>query len=222
MKNYELTIEDGMITWIENTDENGNTTPGILSIPQEATSFSADAWVTLGCDTDGICVHKDNPVYSSAHNCLLSKDGTRLIKTSKASDISGLTGLKVIGRDAFQTLAEERSEFVYRIPDGVEVLEYRAFAVAADNVKIIVPASVYFVDLMAFMIHSDHTHIVFEGDPYVEVGTFGTAAEAEDSDFVVYKSLPTVMYPKAENIKVTCQPGGKVSAYCKKYGILEG
>ena len=221
MQNYYLTIENGVITWIEHTNVNGDPMPGILYIPQEATSFSADAWVTLGCDTDGICVHKDNPVYSSAHNCLLSKDGTRLIKTSKASDISKLNGLKVIGRDAFQTLAEERSEFVFRIPDGVEVLEYRAFAVAADNVKIIVPASVYFVDLMAFMIHSDHTHIVFEGDPYVEVGTFGTAAEAEDSDFVVYKSLPAIMYPKVENIKVTCRPGGKVSAYCKKYGILE-
>ena len=221
MRNYNLTIEDGVITWVETADENGNPIPGILCIPKEANAFSPDAWVTLGCDTDGIRVHPDNPEFSSAHNCLLSKDGKKLVKTSKASDISKLTGLKVIGRDAFQTLAEERSEFVFRIPDGVEALDYRAFAVSAEEVKIIVPASVYFVDLMAFMIHSDHTHIIFEGDPYVEVGTFGTAAEAEDSDFVVYKSLPEIMYPKAENIKVTCLPGGKVSQYCKKYGIPE-
>ena len=91
MKNYNLTIENGVITWVETTDENGNPIEGILNIPKEATSFSTDAWVALGCDTNGIRVHKDNPVYSSAHNCLLSEDGTKLIKTSKSSDISKLT-----------------------------------------------------------------------------------------------------------------------------------
>lgn len=221
MKNYNLTIEDGMITWIENTDENGNPMEGILYIPAEATSFSSDAWVTLGCDSNGIQVHEDNPVYSSAHNCLLSKDGTTLIKTSKTSDISKLTGLKTIGRDAFQTMGECLDEFTFRIPDGVEVLDYRAFALCADRVKIIVPSSVIFVDLLAFMIHSDHTHIIFEGDPLLRIGTFGTASEAQHSGFEVFRKMPAVLYPKTENITVTCQPGGKVSQYCKEYGIRE-
>ena len=61
MKNYNLTIENGVITWVETTDENGNPIEGILNIPKEATSFSTDAWVALGCDTNGIRVHKDNP-----------------------------------------------------------------------------------------------------------------------------------------------------------------
>ena len=221
MQNYNLTIEDGVITRIEDTDEIGDPIPGILYLPKEATAFSTDAWVALGCDADGIRVHKDNPVYSSAHNCLLSKDGTKLIKTSKTSDLSKLTGLKTIGRDAFQTLGEDRDAFMFRIPDGVEVLDYRAFAVTAEQVRITVPASVAFVNLLAFMIHSNHTHIIFEGDPQLRIGAFGTAAEAADSGFRVYQSMPAILYPKAENITVTCQPGGKVSRYCREYGILE-
>jgi len=222
MKNYELTIENGVITWIEDTDADGNTIPGILYIPKEATSFAPDAWVHLGCDMDGIVVQKDNPVYSSSHNCLLSKDGTKLIKTSKSSDISKLTGLKTIGRDAFQTLGEDRDRFIFRIPDGVEVLDYRAFAVGADRVEITVPASVIFVNLLAFMIHSKHTHIIFEGDAELRIGTFGTAAEAADSGFEIYQSMPAILYPKAENITVSCPPDSRISAYCKKYGIPVG
>lgn len=222
MKNYNLTIEDGVITWVENTDENGAPIEGILYIPEEATSFSADARAFMSCNAAGIRVHKDNPVYSSAYNCLLSKDGKKLIKTCKNSDISKLTGLKTIGRDAFQTLEEEYDEFIFRIPDGVEVLDYRAFALAADTVEIIVPASVVFVNLLAFMIHSKHTHIVFEGDPVLRIGTFGTAAEAKDSGFEAYRKMPAILYPNAENISVTCPPDSKVSAYCKKYGIPTG
>jgi hypothetical protein len=171
---------------------------------------------------DGIVVQKDNPVFSSSHNCLLSKDGTKLIKTSKSSDISKLTGLKTIGRDAFQTLGEDRDRFIFRIPDGVEVLDYRAFAVGADRVEITVPASVIFVNLLAFMIHSEHTHIIFEGDAELRIGTFGTATEAADSGFEIYQSMPAILYPKAENITVSCPPASRISAYCKKYGIPVG
>ena len=222
MQNYELTIENGVITWVEDTDANGNPIPGILYIPKEAVDFSTDAWVHLGCEADGIVVHKDNPVYSSAHNCLLSKNGKKLLKTCKNSNISKLTGLKGIGSDVFQIMNAERDEFIFRIPDGVEVLDYRAFAISADRVEIIVPDSVIYVNLLAFMIHSQHTHIIFEGDPHLRIGTFGTAAEAQDSGFEVYQKMSAVLYPKAENITVTCQPGGKVSQYCKEYGIPMG
>ena len=222
MQNYELKIENGVITWVETTDENGNPIEGILNIPKEATSFSTDAWVALGCDTNGIRVHKDNPVYSSAHNCLLSKNGKKLLKTCKNSDVSKLNGLKGIGRDAFQTMNVERNEFTFRIPDSVEVLDYRAFAISADKVEIVVPKSVIYVNLLAFMIHSQHTHIIFEGDPHLRIGTFGTAAEAQHSGFEVFQKMPSVLYPKAENITVTCQPDSKVAAYCKEYGISIG
>lgn len=222
MQNYELTIENGVITWVEDTDGKGNPIPGILYIPKEAVDFSTDAWVHLGCEADGIVVHKDNPVYSSAHNCLLSKNGKKLLKTCKNSDISKLTGLKGIGSDVFQIMNAERDEFIFRIPDGVEVLDYRAFAISADRVEILVPDSVIYVNLLAFMIHSQHTHITFEGDPHLRIGAFGTAAEAQDSGFAVYQKMPAALYPKAENITVTCQPGGKVSQYCKEYGIPMG
>jgi hypothetical protein len=221
MQNYELTIENGVITWVEDADVNGNPIPGILYIPKEAVDFSTDAWVHLGCEADGIVVHKDNPVYSSAHNCLLSKNGKKLLKTCKSSDVSKLTGLKTIGRDAFQSMNAERDEFIFRIPDGVEVLDYRAFAISADKVEIIVPKSVIYVNLLAFMIHSQQTHIIFEGDPHLRIGAFGTAAEARCSGFEVFQKMPAVLCPKAENITVTCQSGGKVSQYCKEYGIRE-
>ena len=55
-----------------------------------------------------------------------------------------------------------------------------------------------------------------------EIGTFGTAAEAADSGFEVYRKMPAILYPKAENITVTCPPDSKISAYCKKYGIPTG
>lgn len=222
MKNYDLTIEDGVITWIEDTDANGNPIPGILYIPKDAVDFSTDAWVHLGCEADGIVVHKDNPEFSSAHNCLLSKNGKKLLKTCKNSDVSKLTGLKGIVRDAFQTMGAERDEFIFRIPDGVEVLDYRAFAISADKVEIVVPKSVIYVNLLAFMIHSRHTHIIFEGDTELRIGAFGTAAEAADSGFEVYQSMPGILYPKAENLTVTCPPNSKISAYCKKYGIPVG
>ena len=222
MKNYELTIENGVITWVEDTDANGNPIPGVLFIPKEAVDFSTDAWVHLGAEADGIVVHKDNPEFSSAHNCLLTKNGKKLLKTCKNSDVSKLNGLKGIGADAFQTMNEERDKFVFRIPDGVEVLDYRAFAISADKVEIVVPESVIYVNLLAFMIHSQHTHIIFEGDPHLRIGTFGTAAEAQHSGFEVYQKMPTVLYPKAENITVTCQPDSKVAAYCKEYGIPTG
>ena len=218
---YDLTIEDGVITYIEDTDEAGSPLPGILYIPKEATSFAPDAWISLGCMADGILVHPENPVFSSAHNCLLSKDGTTLIKTCKNSAVSKLTGLKTLGRDAFQTIGSEQEEFNLRIPSGVQVLDYRSLAVCAETVRIIVPSSVIFIDLLAFMIHSDYTNITFEGDADLRIGTFGTAAEAEDSGYEVYRSMPAVLYPKADRISVSCPPNSKISAYCKKYGIPE-
>lgn len=221
MQNYELTIENGVITWVEDTDVNGNPIPGILYIPKEAVAFSNDAWAHLGCEADGIVVHKDNPEFSSAHNCLLTKNGKKLLLTCKNSDVSKLTGLKGIGRDAFLSLNTERDEFTFCIPDGVEVLDYRAFAISADKVEIVVPESVIYVNLLAFMIHSQHTHIIFDGDPHLRIGAFGTAAEAQHSGCEVYQKMPAVLYPKAENITVTCRPGGKVSQYCKEYGIPE-
>ena len=223
MRNFELTIENGEIIGIESWDADGNMISGNLHIPAEATSFSTDAWVhLLSCDVRGITVHQDNPVYSAAHNCLLSKDGKRLIRACRTSDASKLTGLTTIGRDAFQTWSWDLDEFTFRIPDGVEVLDYRAFAVDAKKVEIIVPSSVIYVNLLAFMIRSKHTHIIFEGDPQLRIGTFGTAAEAEDSGFEVYRRMPSILYPKAEKIAVTCRPESKVAAYCKEYGIPMG
>ena len=219
MENYKLTIEDGVITWVENADENGNPIEGILYIPKEAVDFHPDAWIFLGCNAGGIVVDEENPVFSSAHNCLLSKDGKKLIKVCKNSDISKLRSLEIIGRDAFNDLNEEREEFTLRIPDGVKILDYRAFAVNARNVKIVVPSSVRAIGALAFMIHSDSTHIVFEGDAELEVGAFGTELEAKDSDIEVYNSMPSILYPKKENLTVTCHKYFNVSNYCKKCGI---
>lgn len=221
MENYKLTIEDGVITWIENADEVGNAIEGILYIPKEAVAFSPDAWIFLGCSADGIKVDEENPVFSSAHNCLLSKDGKTLIKVCKNSDVSKLTSLEIIGQDAFNDLTAQCDEFVFRIPDGVKILDYRAFAINARNVEIIVPSSVRAIGALAFMIRSDSTHIVFEGDAELEVGAFGTELEAKDSDIEIYKSMPSKVYTKAEQLTVTCPKESNISRYCKKHGIQE-
>ena len=221
MKDYKLTIEDGVITWVENADENGNPIPGRLFIPKEVTAFDADAWVFLGCEAEAIVVDSENDVFSSAHNCLLSKDGKKLIKSCKNSDVSKLTPLEIIGQDAFNDLNVDHNEFVFRIPDGVKILDYRAFAINARNVEIVVPSSVRAIGALAFMIHSDSTHIIFEGDAELEVGAFGTELEAKDSDIEVYNSMPSILYPKKEKLTVTCIKDSKVSSYCKKYGIQE-
>lgn len=219
MENYKLTIEDGVITWVENADENGNPIEGILYIPKEAVAIHPDAWIFLDTNADRIVVDEENPIFSSAHNCLLSKDGKKLIKVCKNSDISMVRSLEIIGRDAFNDLNEEREEFTLRIPDGVKILDYRAFAVNARNVKIVVPSSVRAIGALAFMIHSDSTHIIFEGDAELEVGAFGTELEAKDSDIEVYNSMPSILYPKKEKLTVTCPKDSKVYRYCKKYGI---
>lgn len=219
MKNYKLTIEDGVITWIENTDENGNPIEGILYIPKEAVAFHPDAWIFLGCGADEIIVDEENPIFSSAHNCLLSKDGKTLIKVCKNSDISKLLSLEIIGRDAFNDLNKEREEFTFRIPDGVTTLEYRAFAMSAKKVNITVPSSVRKIEALAFMLYSEETHITFEGDAELEIGTFGTKTEAKDSDYEVYKSLPSAVQPKTERLFVSCPAESNVYRYCKKYGI---
>lgn len=219
MKDYKLTIEDSVITWVENADENGNPIPGRLFIPKEVTAFDADAWVFLGCEAEAIVVDPENDVFSSAHNCLLSKEGKKLIKACKNSDVSKLTSLEIIGQDAFNDLNVDRNEFVFRIPNGVKILDYRAFAINARNVKIIVPSSVRAIGALVFMIHSDSTHIIFEGDAELEVGAFGTELEAKDSDIEVYNSMPSILYPKKEKLTVTCPKDSKVYRYCKKYGI---
>ena len=219
MENYKLTIEDGVITWIENTDGSGNPIPGTVFIPKEVTAFDVDAWVFLGCEAEEIVVDPENDVFSSAHNCLLSKDRKKLIKVCKNSDVSKLTSLEIIGQDAFNDLNEERNEFVFRIPDGVKILDYRAFAINARNVEIVVPSSVRAIGALAFMIHSDSTHIVFEGDAELEVGAFGTELEAKNSDIAVYNSMSSILYPKKEKLTVTYSKDSKIYRYCKKYGI---
>ena len=192
-----------------------------MYIPKEAVAFHPDAWIFLGCDADGIVVDEENPIFSSAYNCLLSKDGKKLIKVCKNSDVSKLTSLEIIGQDAFNDLNVERDEFVFRISDGVKILDYRAFAINARNVKIVIPSSVRAIGALAFMIHSDNTHIVFEGDAELEVGAFGTELEAKDSDIEVYNSMPSILYPKKENLTVTCPKESNVSSYCNKYEITE-
>ena len=221
MKDYKLTIEDGVITWVENADENGNPISGRLFIPKEVTAFDMDAWMFLGCEAEAIVVDPENEVFSSAHNCLLSKDRKKLIKVCKNSDVSKLTSLEIIGQDAFNDLNIERDEFVFRVPEGVKILDYRAFAINARNVEIFVPPSVRAIGALAFMIHSDNTHIVFEGDAELEVGVFGTELEAKDSDIEVYNSMPSIIYPKKENLTITCHKDSNISNYCKKYKITE-
>ena len=54
MKNYNLTIENGVITWVETTDENGNPIEGILNIPNITVTCQPDSKVAAYCKEYGI------------------------------------------------------------------------------------------------------------------------------------------------------------------------
>ena len=124
-----------------------------------------------------------------------------------------------MGKTLFNDLNVERDKFILRIPEGVKIWDYRAFAINARNVEIIVPSSVRAIGALAFMIHSDNTNIIFEGDAELEVGVFGTEPEAKNSDIEVYNSMPSIIYPKKETLTVTCPKDSNSSNYCKKYEI---
>lgn len=224
MKTYELTIENGNVTLINEFEEiNGETVriEAALYIPKNVTNLFASESV-VGLYPEDIIVEEGNEEYCEKGHCLFSKDGERLLLVSQKAEIPADT--KIVGNGMFPLPITSSEEINKILVDGVERITYRAFMLAWEiNDKIVIPASVKSVDMLAFMIHSENVVTYeFSGDPHLDIGVFGTEAEIADTDSEaddIYKNLPKIFYVKPENIQVIAKANSGVAKYCKKYGI---
>lgn len=218
MKDLKLTIKSGKITDICEPDSAGCDDKLRLLIPKDAVAISEEALAYLG-SVDEIEVDADNPSFRSDSSCLLSKDGSKLIKASVNADISRLTGLRVIGSNAFNNMGRDIGRIEIRLPEGVTEIEYRAFAMSAEEARITVPSSVVTVGALAFMIHADKVTVEFKGDPDVEAAAFGTRAEHRAFTDTVLNVLPEVACTDQSTYTVICPANSKLAAYCAECGI---
>jgi len=225
MKEFRLNMEDGMIMDIydvEEVDGELKKLPGRFLIPKEVTAISSEALVEF--DPDEIDVEEGNSVFYAKDNCLITKADNVLCLACSNSKIPDDGSISAIGACAFNGIWDFSGMNLnpFGIPNSVKEIRYRAFAGISDKpVSIIVPEKVDSVACMAFMINSDKApvRIVFEGDPDLEVGVFGTEAEAMDSANDLYKQLPSIVYSNPDIILVYGKAGTSVEAYCKKYKI---
>ncbi len=232
MNNFEVTVENGVITLIKNYNEvemideyehielfeiEGN-----LFIPKDATAFAPE--VLIGVSPENILVESGNPAFFVKGNCLFSAETGALIMACKNSVIPNDGSVRVIGESAFSwpiDLSEMQLDPL-RIPDSVRKIEYRAFALtSANSIHIVVPTSVERVDAMAFMLKSGTKSctVTFEGSPQLEAGVFGTNAEAADSQYEAYRQMPDILYTQPDELLVRAPKDSLVIAYCEKYGI---
>lgn len=217
MKDCKLTVKNGTVVDIDKfhlSDEGDSR----LFIPKDAVAISDEALAYLGA-VDEIEVETDNPSFRSDNGCLLSKDGSKLIKASVNADISKLTGLRIIGSNAFNNMGRDNGRIEIRLPEGVTALEYRALAMSAEEALITVPSSVVTVGSLAFMIHADKVTVEFKGDPEVEAGAFGTRAERRAFTGTVLDRLPEVACTDQSTYTVICRADSKLAAYCGECGI---
>lgn len=218
MKDFKLIIENGTVTDISAPDSEAWDDKLRLFIPKDVIDISEEALAYLG-SVDEIEVDLENPCFVSASNCLLSKDGARLLKASVNADVSSLTKLRVVGSNAFNNLDRENGRIEIHLPDGVTTIEYRAFAMSAKEACITVPASVVKVEALAFMIHADKVTVEFKGNPDVEAGAFGTKAERNFFTDTVLNTLPEALCTDQSTYNVICPKDSKLAAYRGECGI---
>ena len=109
----------------------------LLTIPASVESIGERAFV--GCSgLTSFSVSADNPAFMSTNGCLLSKDGTKLIRGING-DITIPTGVTVIGAGAFAGCSGLRS---ISIPDGVMSIGDYAFQDCSSLGSISIPDSV--------------------------------------------------------------------------------
>lgn len=223
---YPLTIEDNIIVDIDYSDESidGIAPPAnrVFFIPKEVTDIIVEGLINF--HPFDIQVEEGNPVFESIDHCLIRRADRALMMVSESGWIPGLWDIKAIGPLAFNryhdiTKMDHRLLF---IPDSVERIDYRAYAVySAKPVQITVPASVQSIALMAFMIHSEGNVLIkFEGDPKLEVGAFGTRMEGLASDHEIFSKMPECIYAPSEKLTVIGPAGSGVEKYCERFGIM--
>lgn len=173
-----------------------------------------------GCGLETIEVHPDNEEFRSEGNCLLSKDGTRLIIGCKTSVIPqsvnligiqsfsekpGLTDIVIPGsvkrieECAFDSCPDLRSVI---ISDGVEEIGYMAFASCPRLETVSVPGSIACLGAAAFQYcHSLRDVIIAEG--VLEIGY----KAFEDCIGIIHVSIPNSVTKISDDAFDGCQYG---------------
>ena len=238
MENYKLTVENGIITDIEmlRVDEpsSDGTLPeyelieACLFIPKDVTGFSDDPEFLeslIGFDPLAIEVEEGNEVFAAVNNCLIRKADRTMILGCRNSRIPGNGLVEHIGSCVLCSPIElnEIDLTGFEIPYGVKTIGYRALAnVCDDDISIAVPDSVEKIEAMGLMMIPEEGRscvMTFMGSPELESGVFGTKAEAEDSKYDAFKTMPDILYVKPEKLLVRGLKNSSVEEYCKKYGI---
>lgn len=206
MKDYELTIKNGILLFVSNLDrssdegndlEKNKCSPGRLYIP--ACVAEIHPLALIGFDPVAVEVEDGNPMFFFRDNCLISrKDGT-LLFGCKNSVIPNDGSVQSIGRFAFHYIDEANREFD----------------------ELIVPSSINYVGFMALAISTREKDCVFSflGSPTLEPGTFGTKAEADGVKIDSYKDMPDILYCDSGKIMIRGKTSSTVETYCKQYGI---
>lgn len=101
-----------------------------LEIPASVTSIGFAAFYEC-FDVQSITVHKDNPIYHSAGNCLIETNSKTLIQGTSNSVIPKDGSVEIIGSFAFDEVCEAFS--VLEIPASVTTIEQCAFR--SDQIK---------------------------------------------------------------------------------------
>jgi len=232
MEDFKLTIENGIVTFVEDfklTGEGfangGDTLPNVesltgrLFIPKEVTGFDGEALCCI--NAEAIEADPENKVYYAKGNALYKKGTDELVIACKSTVLPDDGSITKIGDHAFNVPYDlsgmDLSPLV--IPESVKRLGFRAFAITSDNdVHIVIPAADE-IAAMSLMVYAPKTEFTIKGNPKMEAGVFGTKAESKDSNIGVYKEFPEVIYINTENLTVYCDKDSTVEAYCNKYGI---
>ena len=239
MENYKLTVENGIITDIEmlrvEEPSPDGTLPGYelieacLFIPKDVIGFSeAPEFLEslIGFDPLAIEVEEGNKVFAAVNNCLIRKADRTMILGCRNSRIPGNGLVEHIGPCVLCTPIEleEMDLRDFEIPYGVKTIGYRALANSTDDddILISIPDSVEKIETMGLMMMVGEGHscvMTFMGSPELEPGVFGTKAEAEDSNYDAFKTMPDILYVKPERLLVRGLKNSSVEKYCRKYAI---
>ena len=115
-----------------------------IKIPAAVTSIGDNAFAACNHLTE-ISVAGDNPTYKSISNCLLTKDGSTLLRGTSAGVIP--RGVVSIGRDAFSGCDALTN---ITVPEGVKTIGKSAFAGCEALTSISIPDSVKSIGKDAF------------------------------------------------------------------------